>query len=84
MIRVYFVFECPDDDELVNLSYVDVPTRRPEEAVERVTEAALSGELWRNLYPDEEDHPYTLITSKMMWLDITALRHEQHPETTLG
>jgi hypothetical protein len=26
MIRVYFVFEDPMDDEQVNLSFVDVPT----------------------------------------------------------
>ena len=84
MIRVYFVFEDPFDDELVNLSYADVPTRNPYEAGKRVREAALSGELWQNMYPDEPEHPYILIESKMMYLDITRLRGEQHAETTLG
>ena len=83
MIRVYFVFEDPLDDEQINLSYVDVPTQDPREAFERVEEAAESGALWKNMYPDDEDHPYTLIKSKMMCLDISALPNEQSADTVL-
>ena len=83
MIRVYFVFEDPLDEEEINLSYVDVPTRDPGEALRRVEKAAESGELWRNLYPDDEEHPYTLINSKMMYLDISALPDELSADTTL-
>jgi hypothetical protein len=84
MIRVYFVFEDPRDDAGINLSFVDVPTRDPDEAVKRVEEAANSGELWENMYPDDREHPYALIKSKMMYLDITTLRHEQSADTTLA
>jgi hypothetical protein len=84
MIRVYFVFEDPLDEELVNLSYVDVPTSDPREAFRRVQQAAESGELWRNMYPDDEEHPYTLIRTKMMCLDISTLAHEHSAETTLA
>jgi len=74
MIRVYFVFEDPLDDTGINLSYVDVPVKAPREALERVEQAAESGALWRNLYPDDEDYPYTLITGKMMHVEIAATR----------
>jgi hypothetical protein len=84
MIRVYFVFEDPNDEELVNLSYIDVPTTDPSEAFFRVEQAAESGELWENMFPDEEDRPYTLIKSKMIYLDISTLVREHHAETTLA
>lgn len=83
MIRVYFVFKDPLDEAEVNLSFVDVPTRDPRKAFERVEDAAESGELWRNLYPDDRDHPYTLIESKMMSLDVSTLPHGQSAETVL-
>lgn len=83
MIRVYFVFEDPLDEKEINLSYVDVPTQDPGEAIQRVEEAADSGELWQNLYPDDQQHPYTLIKNKMMYLDISALPHEVCAETIL-
>jgi len=73
MIRVYFVFEDPLDDDGVNLSFIDVRTRDPREAFQRVERAADSGELWRNMYPDDLEHPYTLIRSKMTYLDISLL-----------
>ena len=50
MIRVYFIFEDPLDDAQVNLSFVDVPTRDPRKAFERVEQAAESGELWKQMY----------------------------------
>jgi len=84
MIRIYFVFEDELDDSGVNLSYVYVPTQDPTEAFRLVAEAADSGELWRRLYPGDEKHPYTLIENKMMYLDISALPHEQSAETTLA
>ncbi len=84
MIRIYFVFDNPLDDDGVTLSYVDVPTQDPTEAFGRVADAAESGELWHSLYPDEKEHPYTLIESKMLYLDISTLAHEQHAETTLA
>ena len=83
MIRVYFVFEDPFDDEEVNLSYVDVPTPDPTEALRRVAEAAKSGRLWRNLYPDDNVRPYLLIGSKMAYLDISLLTGEWNEHTTL-
>lgn len=83
MIRVYFVFDCPDDDAGINLSYVDIPTSDPGAAFQRVEEAAESGELWENLYPDEEQLPYQLIPDKMFYLDITKLPSEQQRATTL-
>jgi len=49
MIRVYFIFEDPLDDAEVNLSFVDVPTRDPRKALERVEQAAESGELWKQM-----------------------------------
>ena len=49
MIRVYFIFEDPLDDAEVNLSFVDVPTRDPRKAFERVEQAAESGELWKQM-----------------------------------
>ena len=83
MIRIYFVFEDPNDEELVNLSYVDVPTTDPRKAFLRVEKAADSGELWKGMYPDEEEHPYSLIRTHMMYLDISSLPDEHRPETTL-
>jgi hypothetical protein len=84
MIRVYFVFEDPLDDSEVNLSFVDVPTQDPDKALERVEEAAGSGELWKIVYPDDQEHPYTLIKSKMVYLDISALPHESTADTVLA
>lgn len=74
MIRVCFVFEDPLDDTGINLSYVDVDVKSPREALERVEEAAESGELWRNLYPEDEKYPYTLIKDKMMYVEIAPTR----------
>ena len=84
MIRIYFVFEDPLDDSEVNLSFVDVPTQDPDKALERVEEAAGSGELWKIVYPDDQDHPYTLIKSKMVYLDISVLPHESTADTVLA
>ena len=84
MIRVHFVFEDPFDEDGVNLSFVDVPTRDPGKAFERVEESAASGELWKHMYPDEENHPYTLIKTKMTYLDISALPDEQNADTVLA
>ena len=84
MTRVYFVFEDPLDDAGVNLSFVDVPTNDPRRAFERVEQAAESGELWKQMYPDDEEHPYMLIKAKMTCLDISPLRHEQSPDTVLA
>ncbi|HEY6253953.1 MAG TPA: hypothetical protein VI685_28695 [Candidatus Angelobacter sp.] len=83
MIRVYFVFEDPHDEAEVGLSFVDVPTQDPGTAFERVEDAAESGELWKKMYPADLEHPYTLISSKMMYLDISLLTHEQSALTTL-
>lgn len=83
MIRVYFVYEDPLDDTEVNLSFVDVPTRDPSKAFDRVEQAARSGELWKVMYPDDRDHPYTLMKNKMAWLDISALPHEPTSDTVL-
>ncbi len=84
MIRVYFIFEDPLDDAQVNLSFVDVPTRDPGKAFERTEEAADSGELWKVMYPDDLEHPYTLIKNKMMYLDISALPHQPSADTILA
>ncbi len=84
MIRVYFVFKDPLDDAEVNLSFVDVPTRDPGKAVERIEAAAESGELWKVMYPDDQEHPYTLIKDKMSCLDISALPHEASGDTVLA
>ncbi len=84
MIRVYFVYEDPLDDTEVNLSFVDVPTGDPSKAFERVEEAAGSGELWKFMYPDDQEHPYTLIRNKMSCLDISALPHESTTDTVLA
>jgi hypothetical protein len=83
MIRVYFVFEDPLDESGVNLSFADVPTRDPEKAFERVEEAAQSGELWKAMYPHDEDHPYVLISEKMMFLDISASPHGRNAQAIL-
>jgi hypothetical protein len=83
MIRVYFVFEDPFDDAEANLSFVDVPTREPGKAMERLQDAARSGELWRLMYPDDEDHPYALIRDKVSYLDISALPHAHSKDTLL-
>jgi len=84
MIRVYFVFEDPLDDSGVNLSFVDVPTHHPGEALQRVGEAAGSGQLWKAMYPDDEEHPYKLIRNKMSYLDISALPREANADTVLA
>jgi hypothetical protein len=84
MIRVYFVFEDPLDDTEVNLSFVDVPTPDPDKAVERIEEAAESGELWKVMYPDDQEHPYKLLKNKMSYLDISALPHEATADTVLA
>jgi len=84
MIRVYFVFEDPFDDSGINLSYVDVPTRDASSAFERISESARTGELWKRLYPEDEEHPYKLIENKMACLDISSLNHESTPNTTLA
>ena len=83
MIRVYFVFDDPLDEEEINLSFVDVPTQDPGKAFRRVEEAAESGKLWKSMYPDDEEHPYTLIKTKMMCLDISALPDEVSADTLL-
>jgi len=83
MIRVYFVYEDPLDDTEVNLSFVDVPTRDPGKALDRVEEAAKSGGLWKVMYPDDQEHPYTLLNNKMAWLDISALPDEPTADTVL-
>ena len=84
MIRVYFVFEDPLDDTGFNLSFVDVPTRDPHRAFERIEEAAESGELWKLMYPDDQEHPYTLVENKMSSLDISALPDEPSADTLLA
>ena len=83
MIRVYFVFDDPLDDTGINLSYVDVPTKEPSKALSRVEQAASSGELWRSLYPDDEERMYVLLPSRMQYLDISGLPEEIAPDTTL-
>ena len=83
MIRVYFVFDDPLDEAVVNLSFADVPTKDPSKAFQRVEEAAESGELWKQMYPHDEEHPHELVTSKMMYLDISTLTHEHSADTTL-
>lgn len=84
MVRVYFVYEDPLDDAEVNLSFVDVPTQDASRALDRIEEAAESGELWRVMYPDDEDHPYTLIKNKMSYLDISALPDVPNRDTVLA
>ena len=84
MIRVYFVFEDPLDESEVNLSFVDVPTGDPDKALDRVEQAAESGELWKNLYPDDRETSYALIKDKMMCLDISALPGEPKADTVLA
>jgi hypothetical protein len=84
MIRVYFVFRDPLDEAEVNLSFVDVPTADAAKAFERVEQAAESGELWKNMYPDDQEHPYALIKTKMMYLDVSALPHEPIKDTVLA
>jgi hypothetical protein len=83
MVRVYFVFEDPLDSSGVNLSYADVPTRKPTIAVDRVKQAAESGELWKRMYPGDEEHPYRLLDQKMVYLEISSLRDEATAETIL-
>ena len=83
MIRVYFIFDDPLDESEVNLSFADVPTRDPSRAVQRIEEAAESGELWKGMYPDDPDHPYRLIKGKMSYLDISALPHGLSEDTVL-
>ncbi|MGC2321883.1 MAG: hypothetical protein WA463_04555 [Terriglobales bacterium] len=81
---MYFVFEDPLDETGVNLSYVDVPTRDPGKAFERVEEAAASGELWTRMYPEDKEHPFTLIKGKMTYLDVSRLPDEQSTDTVLA
>jgi len=69
-MRVFFVFEDPLDETGLNLSYIDVPTQNPTKAIEWVENAADSGELWAQLYPDEQEHPFRLIPGKMMYQEI--------------
>jgi hypothetical protein len=83
MIRVYFVFEDPLDDSGINLSFADVPTTVPSEALRRVHDAAHSGELWRILYPDDQGRPYRIIDNKMSYLDISKLPNESEAYTIL-
>lgn len=83
MIRVYFVYEDPFDETEVNLSFVDLPTQDPRLALQRVEEAAESGELWMNMYPDANEHPYTLVKSKMMYLDVSRPLHTQDAASVL-
>ncbi len=83
MIRIYFVFEDPLDESGVNLSFADVPTRDPDIAFERVERAAESGELWKAMYPHDKQRPYTLITNKMFYLDISTLPHAPSRESIL-
>jgi hypothetical protein len=83
MIRVYFVYEDPLDETGVNLSYVDVPTQAASNAVLHVQRAAESGELWRSMYPVDDEHPYKLIKSHMSYLDISGLANVASPETIL-
>jgi hypothetical protein len=73
MIRIYFVYEDPLDEEEINLSFVDVPTQDPMEAFGRLEAAAESGKLWKRMFPDDEEYPYTLIRTKMLFLDVSAL-----------
>lgn len=84
MIRVYFLFEDPFDEVGINLSFVDVPTEDPTQAFQRVERSAESGELWKNLYPSDDEYPYKLIKSKMTYLDISKLLDEQTEATLLG
>ena len=84
MIRIFFVYEDPLDEAGVNLSFVDVPTRDPVQAFGRVEDAAASGELWRNMYPDDQEHPYRLVKNKMMYQDISMLPNEHSADTTLA
>jgi hypothetical protein len=84
MIRVYFVFKDPFDDTEINLSFADVPTRDPHRAFERVEEAADSGELWKSMYPDDQEHPYTLIKTKMMSFALSTSPHRQSSNTVLS
>jgi hypothetical protein len=84
MIRVYFVYEDPIDETGVNLSYVDVPISNPGRAFGRVIEAAESGELWKLLYPDDEEPCYKLMTTHMTYLDVTSLPPERGVLTLPG
>ena len=83
MIRVYFVFEDPRDDSGINLSFADVRTTDPGKAIRRVYDAAYSGELWRMLYPDDQEHPYGIIDNKMSYLDISMLPDQPNVGTIL-
>jgi len=84
MIRVYFVFNDPLDETGINLSFVDVATRDAARAFKRVEEAAESGRLWESMYPDDRKHPYTLIKTKMMYLDVSALPHDPSADAVLA
>lgn len=84
MIRVYFVFNDPLDESGINLSFADIPTDDPGEAFMRVEDAAESGELWKQMYPDDEERTYSLIKGKMMYLDISNPTRAQGAETVLS
>jgi len=83
MIRVYFVFEDPFDDSGINLSFADVPTTDPAKALKRVHDAAHSGDLWELLYPDDQEHTYSILDNKMSYLDISRLPNESNASTIL-
>lgn len=83
MIRIYFVYKDPLDETGVNLSFADVPTSDPTAAFLRIEDAAESGELWKRMYPRDEDRPYTLLKTHMMYLDISALPIPQRANTIL-
>lgn len=84
-MRVYFVFEDALDDSGVNLSFVDVPTQKPGEAIQSVKVAAASGDLWKQLYPDVDDSEglFALMETNMTCLDISSLPQEHNPATVL-
>ena len=83
MIRVYFVYEDPLDEGGVNLSFADVPTQDPGKAPACMEEAAESGELWKSMYPEDQECPYRLIRNKMMFLDVSGLSNEVSADTVL-
>ena len=84
MIRFYFAYRDPVDEEGIGLSYVDVRTEAPQEAFQKLEKAAESGDLWRILFPGDERHPQKLIRTKAVYLDISGLPAEHRRETTLN
>lgn len=83
MIRVYFVFHDPHDEDGVNLSFIDIPTSDPATALRRLEDSASSGELWKTLYPQDDEWPYRLVGDKMSYVDISGLPNEQYKQTLL-